>query len=224
MGILNRIRKNLGALGLGTPPAPQHGTPEQMSFSAELPGGADGAPLWRMNLQLVSEPHGDGDKLRLRAHFQTNFASTVRAALQSTQAGRQQALPGTGSALTLAERTGALAQRALVHPLVRKVAAPLLRHDFNTWIDLQASTASLDAGAVALLPQHEKLTAMGIAPSRRKSAGPVAESWSGQSPNGFAQVSILQIDKRHLPQRLASLLADKPFQMAAAIVNTVEEK
>lgn len=224
MGILNRIRKKLGARSFNPSSDTKQSGPEQMSFSAELPGAQDGAPLWRMNLQLVSEPHGDGEKLRLRAHFQTNFASTVRAALQATPHAQQQALPGVGSSLTLAERTGALAQRALVNPLVQKIAAPLLRHDFNTWIDLQASTASLDAGAVALLPQHEKLTAMGIAPSRKKSNGPVAESWSGQSPNGFAQVSILQIDKRHLPQRLASLLADKPFQMAAAIVNTVEEK
>ncbi|MGH8461478.1 MAG: hypothetical protein ACRESS_07725 [Stenotrophobium sp.] len=223
MGILNRIRKNLGALGLGAPPATAGG-PEQMSFSAEVPGAQSGAPLWRMNVQLVSEPHGDGEKLRLRAHIQTNFASALKPALEAPQNTRPALSHGTGSSLTLAERTGALAQRALSHPLVQKVAAPLLKHDFNTWIDLQASTASLDEGAVALLPQHEKLAAMGIVPSRKKSSGPVAESWSGQSPNGFAQVSILQIDKRHLPPRLAALLDKRPFQMAAAIVNTVEEK
>lgn len=219
MGIINRIRKNLEALGLSAAPANVTG-PEEMSFSAEVPVGAGGAPLWRVNLQVVSEPQVDGERLRLRAHFQTNFASVLKPALNAP---RTPVDSSGGTALTLAERTGALAQRALSNPLVQRIAAPLLKHDFNTWIEMQTSTASLDDGAHALLPQSEKLTALGIAPSR-KADGPVAESWSGQSNNGFAQVSIVQMDKRHLPPQFASLLQGKPFHLTATIVNTVEEK
>ncbi|MGH8457466.1 MAG: hypothetical protein ACRETE_10805, partial [Stenotrophobium sp.] len=153
--------------------------------------------------------------------FQTNFASALRPALAGQH---EKPAIGGGTAMTLAQRTGALAQRAFSNPAVQRLAAPLLKHDFNTWIDVQASTASLDEGAGALLPQNEKLTAMGIVPSRKKTGGPIGESWSGESPNGFAQVSIVQIDKSHLPRRMAALLRDRPFQMAAAIVNTIEEK
>ncbi|TXH03088.1 MAG: hypothetical protein E6R07_13440 [Nevskiaceae bacterium] len=224
MGILNRIRKGLEALGAGAPRQDAQG-PEELSFSAEVPiAGAD-APLWRMNVQLVSEPHGDGERLRLRAHLQTNFAA-LRPAL-TAPAAPARALPHGargGAVLRLTERTTALAQRALANPVVGFLAQPLLKHDFNTWIDLQASTASLDDGAHALVPQSDKLTALGIRPARSKDGGPVAESWAGEAPGGFAQVSIVQMDKSHLPSRLASLLGDKPFQMAGTVINTVQEK
>jgi hypothetical protein len=220
MGILNRIRKGLEALGMRPPDDTVHG-PEELSFSAEVPVAGAAAPLWRMNVKLVSEPHGDGERLRLRAHLQTNFAA-LRPAL-GVQPRDHAALTG-GSPLTLAERTTALAQRALAIPAVNFLAQPLLNHDFNTWIDLQASTASLDEGAHALVPQSDKLDALGIRPRRSKDGGPVAESWAGEAPGGFAQVSIVQLDKSHLPSRLAALLDGRPFQMAAAIVNTVEKK
>ena len=227
MGILNRIRKGLEAISARVPADQQRG-PEELSFSAEVPVAGADAPLWRMNVHLVSEPHGDGERLRLRAHVQTNFAALRPALTSSPQ--RTEALTGTqthGSTalrLKLTERTTALAQRALANPVVNFLAQPLLKHDFNTWIDLQASTASLDDGAHALVPQSDKLTALGIRPARSKDGGPVAESWAGEAPGGFAQVSIMQLDKRHLPPRIAALLRDKPFQMAGTVINTVQEK
>jgi hypothetical protein len=220
MGLINRLRKNLETLGLGAAPADPTG-PEEMTFSAEIPVGPGHQPLWRLNVQLVSEPQVDGERLRLRAHLQTNFASVLKPALAASKQTR--AISSGSTALTLSERTGALAQRALAHPLIQKLAAPLLKHDFNTWIEMQTSTASLDDGAHALLPQNDKLTALGIVPARKKD-GPIAESWSGQAGKGFAQVSIVQMDKRHLPPRLSALLQGKPFHMTATIVNTVEEK
>jgi hypothetical protein len=224
MGILNRIRKGLEALGAGASKN-EASEPEELSFSAEIPVAGTDAPLWRMNVQLVTEPHGDGERLRLRAHLQTNFASALRPSLSAPRK-TAEALAGERTALTLAQRSTALAQRALANPVVNFLAQPLLKHDFNTWIELQASTASLDEGAHALVPQSEKLNSLGIRPARSKNGGPVAESWAGEAPNGagFAQVSIVQMDKRHLPSRLAALLDGRPFQMAAAIVNTVEEK
>lgn len=229
MGILNRIRKGLEALGVNTPES-QLPEREELSFAAEVPVAGVDAPLWKVNVHLVTEPHGDGERLRLRAHVQTNFAA-LRPALAAPASTRDDVRAiGHGSrggkGLSLSQRTTALAQRALENPVVNFLAQPLLKHDFNTWIDLQASTASLDDGAHALVPQSDKLTAMGIRPARSKDGGPVAESWSGQSPsgNGFAQVSIVQLDKKHLPPGLARMLKGKPFQMAGAVINTVEEK
>ena len=218
--MFGRLRANLNSLKsvLATP---AEGEAERFNFRAELPGAHD-KPLWRMQLQLHSEPHGDGEKLRLRAHFETNLASALRPALEARAAGK---ISGSRE-LTLAGRASAAAQnaasRALRLPLLRAVAEPLLQHDFNTWVEMHASTASLDAGARDLLPQGEKLAALGIVPQKKE--GPVAESWAGEAAGGFAQVSLLQMDKKHLPERLQRALGEKPFQFAAAIVNTVEEK
>lgn len=228
MGILNRIRKGLEAIGVNTPESTVPDR-EELSFAAEVPVAGVDAPLWKVNVHLVTEPHGDGERVRLRAHVQTNFA-VLRPALTAPAGQRDDAKAlghgSGGKGMSLSQRTTALAQRALENPVVNFLAQPLLKHDFNTWIDLQASTASLDDGAHALVPQSDKLTAMGIRPARSKDGGPVAETWSGQSPsgNGLAQVSIIQLDKKHLPDRLVKMLGNKPFQMAGAVINTVEEK
>ena len=53
---------------------------DRLRMSAEIPG-ADDTPLWKLDLQMLTEPHGDGEKMRLRAHFQTNFGSALRPAI-----------------------------------------------------------------------------------------------------------------------------------------------
>lgn len=222
MGLIHRLRHRLESMGLAK--AADLTLPEELSFSAEVPLASARAPLWKINVQIVSEPQVDGERVRLRAHIQTNFASVLKPALTSPIASRDALEHNTtGRALTLAARTGALAQRALANPTLRRLAEPLLKHDFNTWVEMQTSTASLNDGAHALLPQSDKLTALGITPSRRSDA-PVMESWSGQAGSGFAQVSMMQMDKRHLPPSLAALLDGKPFHMTATVINTVEEK
>ena len=222
MGILSRLRDRLAFAGAALRPADSVDA-ERTAFSVAIPGAA-GAPLWKMDVQVLTEPHGDGEKLRLRAHVQTNFASALRPAL--TARDENKAIASDSHALTRSERVGQLAQRAaaraMQNRLVRFLAEPLLELDFNTWIEVQASTASLDRGARDLVPAQEQLARLGIRP--RSGDGPIAESWAGEAPGGFAQVSLLQMDKRHLPPRLAEMLGQKPFQLAAAIVNVVEEK
>ena len=226
MSILKRLRERLASVraALRDPTDP---TADRLGLSAEIPGAA-GAPLWRLDVQVLTEPHGDGEKLRMRARVQTNFASALRPALsEEKRVDEARAISSGGRALTRSERVGRVAQRvaarALRTPLVRAIAEPLLRHDFNTWIEVQASTASLDRGALDLVPAQEQLARLGIVPKKGADA-PLTESWAGQAPGGFAQVSLLQMDKRHLPPRLARSLGDKPFSLAAAIVNVVEEK
>ncbi|MFA5938215.1 MAG: hypothetical protein WC809_02570 [Sinimarinibacterium sp.] len=227
--MLKRIRRRISGAAtrraLAASGAPLE---ERMAFTAELPVG-QAQPLWRVQLQLINEPQADGERMRLRAHIQTNFASALRPALQAAQPGSERPALGAsgGSALTLVQRAGGLVQRAAARalevPAVRALAEPLLQLDINTWVEIQASTASLAEGSHQLLPQADRLAAMGIVP-RRTADQPVAESWAGESPHGFAQVSVLQVDKRHLPERLAQLLGDRPFSLAAAIVNTAQQK
>jgi hypothetical protein len=224
--MLRRIRRRISRL-TAPPRDATAGSGDAHAFSAELPIG-QAQPLWRVQMQLVSEPHADGERLRLRAHLQTNFASALRPALQPGHEPQRPALDSSGrNALTLAQRAGGLMQRAATRalevPALRALAEPLLQLDLNTWIEVQASTASLADGSHQLLPQQDKLAALGIRP-KRAAEQPVAESWAGEAPDGFAQVSVLQIDKRHLPERLRARLGDLPFSLAAAIVNTAQQK
>ena len=224
MGILSGFRQGLALLRT-LAQRPQPGQIEDLSFAAEIPLAGSNTPLWRVNVQVSSEPHGDGEKLRVRAHIQTNFASALRPALQASHA--TAALPSP-TRPNLAQRAGALvqrtAQRALQLPLVGALAEPLLEHDLNTWVEVNASTASLDKGSRDLLPQSEKLNALGIRPKQGKGDAPMVETWAGEAPGGYAQVSMIQMDKQHLPPALAQSLGDKPFQLAATVVNTVERK
>lgn len=227
MGIINRWRERLTAARAALLPSSLL-DPERMAFSAEIPG-AGGQPLWKIDVQVMTAPQGDGERTRLRAHLQTNFASALRPALTAAARNERPAIRSDSNALTRSERVGQLAQRAATRalqiPLLRALAEPLLQHDFNTWIELQASSASLDQGARDLMPAREQLARMGIQPRAPESGdGPIADSWAGQAGGAFAQVSLLQLDKRHLPPRLARSLGDKPFQLAAAIVNVVEQK
>lgn len=227
--MLKRIRRRISGAAarraLAASAAPRE---ERLAFTAELPVGQE-QPLWRVQLQLVNEPQADGERMRLRAHIQTNFASALRPALQAARPGGERpALSATGgTALTLSQRAGGLVQRAAARalevPAVRALAEPLLQLDINTWVEIQASTASLAEGSHQLLPQADRLAAMGIVP-RHAAEQPLAESWAGESPHGFAQVSVLQVDKRHLPERLLRMLGDRPFSLAAAIVNTAQQK
>ena len=212
---------------------------ERYSLSAEIPGLSPGKPLWRINLELHTEPQGDGERLHLRAHWQANFASALAPALAAdappppvahSSPGPDSGPAADRSAATLpAQRVGQWLKRRLDNPLLRALAEPLLRHDFNSWIELRASTADLADGAGALLPQTDRLKALGIEPklSDAKNDAPMTQSWAGSAMGpkpGFAQVSLLQIDKRHLPPGLAAMLGARPFQMAAALINVVEEQ
>ena len=201
---------------------------ERYTLSAEIPGLRPGKPLWRINLELHSEPQGDGERLRLRAHWQANFASALAPALSAEAPLVAESGAGRATGTLPAERVGQWLKRRLDNPLVRAIAEPLLRHDFNSWIELRASTADLADGAGALLPESSRLKALGIEPklSDARNQAPMTQSWAGSAMGprpGFAQVSLLQIDKRHLPPALAALLGARPFQMAAALINVVEE-
>lgn len=208
--------------------------PQRLRFGAEIPGGAHG-PLWKIQVEALTEPApGGGERLRLRAHVQTNLASVVRPALAALGERTLARLPApatqAGAALApLAQQAGRWlgewaqqgAQR--VAPRLSRWAAPLLRHDLNTWFELHASTAPLVHGAKALLPHAEKLSQLGITPDLGPNA-PAMQAWQGRIGDEAAQVSLLRMDDRQLPDHLRAQLGGTPFQIAAAIVNVVSRK
>ena len=203
MGILSRLQ-SLRRAGESLVAARLNG--EAVSLSAEIPGRA--GPLWQMQLEMKSEPEADGERLRLRAHFKLSLRKALPAPAQ------------TVPAANLPARVGAWIERRLDTPLMQSLAEPFLDRDLNTWIEVQSSTAALDDGAKALLPT--RLAELGITPRDDRPLQAWAGELQGAHP-GFAQMTLLQLDRRHLPPDLQSALGDKPFQLTAAVVNVIEE-
>lgn len=230
MSLLDRLRNSLDSLAAGALPGVGD---DRLSFKAEVPAGVFGSIL-KLDVSVETEAHGDGERVRLRAHVQTNFASVLRPMLEAPAPPRKTRRRANGKGKASASRAlapaasfvGHLAgrgmRRAWSNPVVQRLAQPLMKHDINSWIEITASTASLDRGAHDLIPRSEKLDSMGIRPARHD--GPHVESWSGSTAQGAAQVSTLQIDKNSLPKHLQKRLGDQPFNLAAMMVNTIEEK
>ena len=224
MGLLGRVRKRFSALGANALAA----AGEQLQLHAELPAGRHGS-VFKFDLSLRSEEHGDGERVHLRAHLQSNFASVLRPMIEAGARGQTPAIEadaGPGRALAPRRVIGQLAargaQRMLANPAFRRLADPLLHRDTQSYVEVVSSSASLDGGAFELMPRNEKLSALGIRPTRH--AGPHIETWSGVLADGNAQVATLQLDKDSLPESLRRQLGDAPFNLAAMIVSTVQEK
>lgn len=229
MSLIDRLRTRIDALATGALSAAGD---DRLSFKAEIPAGVFGSIL-KLDVTVDTEAHGDGERVRLRAHVQTNFASVLKPMLAAPPAppkprrrgGKKESsasralAPAASFVRRLASRG---VRRAFANPLVQRLAEPLMKHDLNSWIEISASTASLDRGAHDLIPKSDKLESMGIRPARHE--GPHVESWSGMTGQGTAQVSTLQIDKKSLPKNLQKRLGDQPFNLAAMIINTIEEK
>lgn len=227
--MISRLRRSLervvrGRLDAVTDRARELADRESFTLSAELPGLTRDQPLLKIKLEMLSEALGDGGRFRLRAHVQANMASALGALPPPASA--RAAIDGPNTASLPAAGVGRLLRLGLKVPAIRRAATPLIRHDLNTWVDIRAATADLVHGAGALLPESERLRALGI-DTRVAGDGPLAQTWAGAtggSTPGYAQVSLLQIDKRHLPKAASALLGAQPFQFVAAVVNVAEER
>lgn len=191
---------------------------ERTLLQAELPA-ASGLPLLRFRLEMTTEPQGEGERLRLRAHVHSSFGNAAAA----VAAPPRPRLGADSIAGLPARRTAALLQRGLAHPLMQRLAAPLLRYDVHTRLELHASTAPLARGAAALLASSEPLKRLGV--ELPPDDVPLAQTWAGETGGeraGHAQFSLLCFDQRHLPPALASLLGSRPFQLVAAVASVIK--
>ncbi|HUS24590.1 MAG TPA: hypothetical protein VM369_06550 [Candidatus Binatia bacterium] len=178
---------------------------EALSLQAEIPGRR--GPLWQMRVELQSEPHAGGERVRLRVRTRLDL--------------RREALPPPpASAAGVPAKVGRWMERRLQSRLVRALASPVLDRTVSTWIEVQASSAPLDEGARALLP--DRLRDLGISPDPKK---PV-QTWTGALPGpkpGLAALTLARLDQDDLPEPLRRALGDEPFHFTAAIASVVEE-
>lgn len=176
-----------------------------MAFTAAIPGSE--GPLCEFRLEAQADSPADGERVRLRAHLRLRLRGVPAHA------------PGRGK-LALPARIGRWLERRLASPVARALAAPVLDRDVNSWLELRASSAALDEGSLALVP--ERLGVLGIEPQ----AGKPLQSWAGglAGPRpGFAMLTLLQLDKERMPAPLQRALGAKPFQLTATLVNVIED-
>jgi hypothetical protein len=130
---------------------------------------------------------------------------------------------GTGESLRVRAHLQARPAQALgLKAPARKRSALIVGQEFNHWLELRASTADLAQAADDLLPEKSRLRDLGVVP---RADGPAVQTWAGRTAGaapGYAQISLLQLDKRRLPRLLALLLGARPFQLAAALVSVIE--
>ena len=194
----------------------------RFTLTAELPA-LGRKPLWRLRVEMTAEPQGSGERVHMRAHMEANFADALALAAARPVASE----PGTRAGRMrrrTAESVVRIVQKVVDRPVVQRVGRALLLHNFNSWIDVRASTADLAFGARALIPETERLKGLGIEP--QFGDGPLAQTWAGGDAAAgaeFAQVSLLQFEKRHLPAQFAALFGGNPFHFAGALVNVIED-
>lgn len=199
MGILSRLRERGEAF------VARRLEGEAVAFAATLPGSS--GPLCEFRVEAAADEQAGGERVRVRAHFRLRLRGVAAHA------------PGRGRG-ALPARIGRWLERRLASPAGRVLAAPVLERDVNSWVEVRASSAALDDGSRALVP--ERLQVLGIEPQ----PGKPLQSWAGGlhgARPGFATLTLMQVDKDRLPAPLRRALGRKPFQLTATLVNVVED-
>lgn len=207
MSLLNRLRQNLSRrVGGALPVALEQ--PQSSSYTLSLPNPFGGAPLCQATLAVTTTRHAEGETVRMRAHIDGCF----RASPESTAA---HSLAGEPTRHGLG-RSG----RNLVRMLARDGLSrlPMPEHRVRTWIDIQASTAPLAAGAEALLPERLRELCGGALP-RGQAGEPRVGVFAGPAGGAsYAQLGVLQLDQDDLPPSYR----DRPFSLLASVASLSE--
>jgi len=90
----------------------------------------------------------------------------------------------------------------------------------RSWVEVRSSSAALDEGSRALVP--ERLGALGITPA----AGKPLQSWAGAVPGprpAFALLTLMQLDKERLPAPLQQALGTRPLHLTVTLASVVEQ-
>jgi hypothetical protein len=96
----------------------------------------------------------------------------------------------------------------------------LPQRKLDSWVEVISSSAALDDGSHALVP--ERLERLGIRPDRARPVQTWAGGLGGARP-GFAMLTLMQLDKEQLPHALQQALGPRPLHLTATVANVVEE-
>lgn len=201
-------------------------TPKSAAFEFHLPNPFGGEPLYRAQISLTTTRGAHGETVRLQAHMNgcLHMPQQVTHADHTNAQRAALAAPVTAGGSELVRRgrqaAGGVARYGLSR-LPARVIAPLLQRRLQTWIDIQASSAPLAAGADALIP--EKLRGLMRNLPRPVAGAPRIAGWMGDidGPHpGVAQFTCLQMDQTDLPPELRG----KPFNLSASVASTLVDE
>lgn len=209
MSLLNRLKQRLSQRAAGALPTALE-QPQSSSYTLSLPNPFGGAPLCQATLAVTTTRHADGETVRMQAfvdgHFRAPSASPTAFALDHspTAGGRRLTQVGRSMVRTLA-----------CNGLAR---LPLPERRLRTWLDIQASTAPLAAGAEALLPERLRELCGGGLP-RGQAGEPRIGVFVGPAGGAsYAQLGVLQLDQDDLPEPYR----ERPFNLFASIASLSE--
>lgn len=214
------VRQGLSLFGIGRPPTALDNQPQQSAFEFSLPNPFGGEPLYRARISLTTTQHAHGESLRIQAHM--NGCLTMPRTLDEASA--LPAADGGSGGNRLARRSQSAATglvRYGVSRLPARLFAPILQQRMQTWIDIQASSAPLAAGADAFIP--ERLRGMLREIPRTRPGQPRIAGWAGEIDGprpGMAQFTLLQMDQTDLPPELRG----KPFNLSASVASTLVDE
>lgn len=216
--MFNRIRRRVRRLAGADE---QAATPRDTAVQLRVPSPYGGAPWLTATVALSSTPRGQGETVRLRAHFD----GALRLPRPGSSSDRRPALEaGDQRGLTRYGRNVAAAlARRVVERLPAQQLESLAARRWRSWLDVQLSTSPLDGGAEALMPEPLRGIYGGGLP-RSGTGEPRVGVWSGPAggpAGGVAQLALLQLDERDLGR-------DRPgndlprFNLNASIAQVVE--
>src|SRR5699024_372103 len=120
------------------------------AIALQLPNPYGGQPWLSATLALSRTAQSQGGALRLRAHVDSRLrmAPQEGAPALSAQAG------DAASLLARGRRQAARLVRGVLEQVPAERLAPLTQRRWRSWVDVQVSTAPLDQGADALVPER----------------------------------------------------------------------
>ncbi|MGB7756375.1 MAG: hypothetical protein WBL23_09960, partial [Salinisphaera sp.] len=150
--------------------------PREASLRLTLPNPY-GGPAWvTATVALSSRPRGMGETVRVRGHIDSCFRmpahSADRVALSHDASANSHPLMRYGR-----EAAASLTRRA-IERLPRAARMRIAEQRRQSWIDMQISTAPLDAGAAALMPEPLRAVYGDTLP-RAMPGGPRVGVWAG---------------------------------------------
>ncbi len=213
------IKRRAAQLG-GLATAERSG-PREASLRLTLPNPY-GGPAWvTATVALSSRPRGMGETVRVRGHIDSCFRmpahSADRVALSHDASANSHPLMRYGR-----EAAASLTRRA-IERLPRAARMRIAEQRRQSWIDMQISTAPLDAGAAALMPEPLRAVYGDTLP-RAMPGGPRVGVWAGPAGGprgGMARLAMVQFDQNDLGAARRSD-EDERFSLNLSIAQVVE--
>lgn len=194
--------------------------PRDSALSLELPNPYGGKPWLSATLAMSRTPQSQGDMLRLRAHFDSCLRIQSEQEAPALADGRA----GQSSLLRFGQQLVAGALREVIARVPADRLAPLTQRRWRSWVDVQFSTAPLDKGADALVPERLR-SLLGAGLPRGGDGEPRVGVWSGPAGGpggGVASLVWLQLDEQDFPGVEESDASGSGFNLNASISQLVE--